>query len=119
MSNERLTPARAGASMAAARAWPSLRAEAALLFMKVSSMAASSGDQSATTALIPSNRARRRSEKGAFSSGAITPWPRWDSRLPSTRITPQPVRRRPGSRPRIRRGAGLMRFHRQLFVMCS
>ena len=41
------------------------------------------------------------------------------SRLPSTRITPQPVRRRPGSRPRIRRGAGLMRFHRQLFAMCS
>ena len=45
----------------------------------------------------------------ALSCGAITPWAMWLSRAPSIATTPQPVRRRPGSRPRMRIA----------FVMCS
>ena len=98
-------PARAGATRAMARAWPSLSALAALLFMKVSSTAASSGLCSATRALIASNRTSRRSEKGRDSLGAMTPCATWARRAPSMVITPQPVRRRPGSSPRIRTAA--------------
>ena len=37
---------------------------------------------------------------------AITPWAIWESRVPSSAITPQPIRARPGSRPRMRIAQG-------------
>src|SRR5450432_4074684 len=61
------------------------------------------------TSPIASKRASSRRASGRAGSGAITPWAMWESRDPSTATTPQPVRRRPGSSPRMRIA----------FVMCS
>ncbi len=58
------SPAWAGASMAAARAWPSFRVDEPLAVTKVSSIAASSGPWAATTSLTATNRQSRRSESG-------------------------------------------------------
>ena len=66
-------PARAGTSRAMARAWPSFSALWALLFMKVSSTAASTGRWASMIRLISSNRHNSRSAKGRVSFGATTP----------------------------------------------
>src|SRR5260370_1485065 len=51
------------------------------------------------TAATPSNSSLRRSASERSPATLITPCATWRSRLPSTSITPQPVNRRPGSRP--------------------
>src|ERR1700704_6532169 len=48
--------------------------------------------------------ASRRLASGSPSAGSTEPQPTKISRLPSISITPQPVRRRPGSMPRMRTG---------------
>ena len=50
-------------------------------------------------AATPSNSSRKRSANGAAAATRTTPCATWRSLLPSISITPQPVRRRPGSRP--------------------
>src|SRR6185503_11283400 len=47
----------------------------------------------------PSNSARSRSASVPAVGTLTTPCATWRSRLPSISITPQPVNRRPGSRP--------------------
>ena len=93
-------PARAGASITTPRAWPSFRVEAGLTLTKVSSTAASIGllrGDHRGDALEQLVRAARPASR---SVGTLTtPCATWRSRLPSTSITPQPVSRRPGSRP--------------------
>ena len=67
-------PARAGAIMAAARAWPSFRVDEPLALTKVSSIAASCGRvRRRSTPPTPSNRTSSRSEKGAVSRGRDHP----------------------------------------------
>src|SRR5690606_10181456 len=95
-------PARAGASMTAARAWPSRRVEAGFMLTNTSSTAASWQPWAAQTSPRASSRCSRRSANGRVSRGATTPWATHDRRAPSQAITPQPVRRRPGSSPRTR-----------------
>ena len=63
----------AGASITAARAWPSLSVEDGFTLTKTSSMAASSQSWAAQISPTASSRCSSRSEKGAFSSGATTP----------------------------------------------
>src|SRR5215831_16251421 len=104
------SPASAGTSMAIPRAWPSLRVAAASRLTKVASTAASSGASSATTCRRPSWMLTRRAESAALSSLATDPHARNDSREPWIATTPQPVRRSPGSMPRMRIGRALMRL---------
>ena len=99
------SPAIAGTSMAMPRAWPSLRVAAASLLTKVASTAASSGACSSTTPRKPvvdgdqplgERRlvvGRRPSRRRGRSAGC-----------PRSSTTPQPVRRSPGSMPRMRIG---------------
>jgi hypothetical protein len=49
-----------------------------------------------------------RSASAALSLVATDPQATWISRLPSTSITPQPVRRSPGSMPMMRIGRPAM-----------
>ncbi len=72
------------------------------MLTNTSSMAASSQSWAAQTAPTASSRNSNRSLKGAPSGGATTPCATQRSRDPSATITPQPVRRKPGSSPRIR-----------------
>ena len=97
-----LRPQRAGASMTAARAWPSFSVEDGFMLTKTSSIAASSQAWAAQTSATASSRNSSRSLNGAVSGGATTPWAIQRRRDPSAATTPQPVRLRPGSRPRIR-----------------
>src|SRR5215475_1321800 len=97
-------PAIAGTSMATPRACPSLRVATASLFTKVASTAASSGACSSTTFRSPSWMATSRVASSALSSVASEPQAKKLRRLPSIATTPQPVRRRPGSMPRMRIG---------------
>ena len=53
------------------------------------------------------DRHQPRAESGACSLVSTEPQATWISRLPSLSIRPQPVRRRPGSMPRMRIGARL------------
>src|SRR5271163_302903 len=92
-------PARAGANTTTPRAWPSFSVDPALMFTKVSSTAASIGRCASTMAATPSNSSRSRSASVPEAATLTTPCATWRSRLPSTSITPQPVNRRPGSRP--------------------
>src|SRR5215510_5694730 len=92
-------PARAGANSTTPRAWPSFSVEPGLTLTNVSSTAASSGRCASTMAATPSNSSRNRSASGADEPTRTMPCATWRSRLPSTSITPQPVSRRPGSRP--------------------
>ena len=94
----------AGASMATPRAWPSFSVATPSLFTNVCSTAASAGLKSPSTAASPSWIASRRLASGRSSGGSTEPQPMKTSRLPSVSITPQPVRRRPGSMPMIRTG---------------
>src|SRR5215471_10035415 len=98
------SPAIAGTSMATPRACPSLRVATASLLTKVASTAASSGACSSTTRRSPSWMATSRVASSALSSVASEPQARKLRRLPSIVTTPQPVRRRPGSMPRMRIG---------------
>src|ERR1700677_343473 len=102
----------AGASIATPRAWPSFSVATPSLLTKVCSTAASTGRKPPSTAASPSWIASRRLASGRPSAGSTEPQPRKASRLPSISITPQPVRRRPGSMPRMRTGwrigAGVM-----------
>src|SRR5262245_50112551 len=93
------SPARAGASSTTPRAWPSSSVEPRFTFTKVPSIAASNGRCASTTAATPSNSSRRRSARLPSVLTLTTPCATWRRRLPSTSITPQPVSRRPGSRP--------------------
>src|SRR5215831_13741673 len=92
-------PARAGANRTTPRAWPSFSVEPGLTLTNVSSTAASTGRCASTMAATPSNSSRNRSASGADEPTRTMPCATWRSRLPSTSITPQPVSRRPGSRP--------------------
>src|SRR6202035_1492660 len=94
----------AGASMATPRAWPSFKVATPSLLTKVCSTAASSGLKSSSTAASPSWIAKGGVARRRPSGGSPEPQPTKASRLPSISITPQPVRRRPGSMPRIRTG---------------
>ena len=94
----------AGASIATPRACPSFRVATPSLLTKVCSTAASTGWKSPSTAASPSWIASSRLASGRLSGGSTEPQPMKISRLPSISITPQPVRRRPGSMPRIRTG---------------
>src|SRR5580692_1729497 len=102
----------AGASMATPRACPSFSVATPSLLTKVCSTAASAGRKSPSTAARPSWIASKRLASGRPSGGSTEPQPTNVSRLPSISITPQPVRRRPGSMPRMRTGwrigAGVM-----------
>ena len=102
------SPAIAGTSSAIPRAWPSLSVAAASLLTKVASTAASSGASSATTRRSPSWIVTSRSASVALSSVASEPQARKTSRLPSIAMTPQPVRRSPGSIPRMRIARAMM-----------
>lgn len=95
-------PHRAGASITAARAWPSFSVETGFILTNTSSTAASSQAWSAQTCDTASSRCSSRSLNGAVSGGVTTPWAIQRRRDPSVAITPQPVRRKPGSSPRIR-----------------
>src|SRR5450631_1206097 len=94
----------AGASIATPRAWPSFKVATPSLLTKVCSTAASAGLKSPSTAARPSWIANRRLASGRPAGGSTEPQPIKASRLPSISITPQPVRRRPGSMPRMRTG---------------
>src|SRR5712671_5142844 len=94
----------AGASIATPRAWPSFSVATPSLLTKVCSTAASAGRKSPSTAARPPWIASRRLASGRPSGGSTEPQPTNISRLPSISITPQPVRRRPGSMPRMRTG---------------
>src|SRR5580692_10059843 len=97
-------PTIAGASIATPRAWPSFSVATPSLLTKVCSTAASTGRKPPSTAASPSWIASRRLASGRPSAGSTEPQPTKVSRLPSISITPQPVRRRPGSMPRMRTG---------------
>src|SRR5665213_1797673 len=94
----------AGASIATPRAWPSFRVATPSLLTKVCSTAASTGLKSPSTVASPSWMASSRLASGRPSGGSTEPQPTKVSRLPSISSTPQPVRRRPGSMPRMRTG---------------
>src|SRR5262249_45960421 len=96
------TPALAGTKSATPRAWPSFKVAEASRLTKVASAAASSGRKSATTRARPSWIVTNRAASAAFSSVASEPQAIKLSRLPSTSTTPHPVRRSPGSMPRMR-----------------
>ncbi len=93
---------------------PQLRVEVGFLLTKVSSMAATWGCQSAMTCCKPSCSWTSRSASEVFGSDATEPSATQISRLPSDSMIPQPVLRRPGSRP-IRR----MQGHPASFAMTS
>src|SRR6185312_3983316 len=97
-------PSIAGASIATPRACPSLSVATPSLLTKVCSTAASTGRKSSSTAASPLWIASRRCASGRLSGGSTEPQPTKVSRLPSISITPHPVRRRPGSMPRMRMG---------------
>ena len=97
-------PARAGISSATPRACPSLSVAAALVLTKVFSTAASAGPNSSITRDSPSWICTSRAASSALSAVITEPEATNIRRLPSTSITPQPVRRRPGSMPRMRIG---------------
>ena len=93
-------PARAGASSATPRAGPSFRVDPGLMLTKVSSTAASVGPLRLDHRGEAVEQARAGVRPACRSVRAwTTPCATWRSRLPSTSITPQPVIRRPGSRP--------------------
>src|SRR3984957_4319948 len=94
----------AGASIATPRAWPSFSVATPSLLTKVCSTAASIGRKSPSTGATPWWVASRRLASGGLSSGSTEPQAIKVSRLPSISITPHPVRRRPGSIPRMRTG---------------
>ena len=102
------TPAIAGTSMAMPRAWPSLSVAAASLLTKVASTAASSGACVSTMALKPRGWQEDGPRAPRASSVASEPQARKLKRLPSTAIMPQPVRRSPGSMPRMRIGRSMI-----------
>ena len=92
----------AGVNSAMPRAMPSLSVEDGFWLDRLVSTAASSGVYSASTAEMPSCNWTKRSATGRAESEATTPLAMWRNRLPSASITPQPVRRRPGSSPMTR-----------------
>src|SRR6266568_4111321 len=96
------SPACAAASRATPRAWPSFSVATASLLTKVASAAASCGANCAITRASPAWIAARREAKASRSSVSTRPQPRKASRLPEISTIPQPVRRRPGSMPRMR-----------------
>ena len=93
-----------GDHQATPRAWPSFSVDCGFLLTNTSSTAAASGRCSAITASSWSRDAASRS--GSGSPGSVFSWPLaiWLRRLPSARISPQPVVPSPGSRPRMRSG---------------
>src|SRR5918993_1983143 len=98
------SPASAGTNSAMPRACPSLRVACASLLTKVSSTATSCGESSRSTAASPSWSCLRRSARLALSFESTVPQATNASRVPSIVTSPQPVRRRPGSMPRMRVG---------------
>src|ERR1700760_3935327 len=85
-----------------ARAWPSLRAALGSLATKACSTAIAIGRCSMITAPINSCRTIRRAASSDLASLGRTPCARGLSLVPVMSITPQPIRPRPGSRPRMR-----------------
>src|SRR5713226_4120062 len=104
------SPACAAASRATPRAWPSFSVATASLLTKVASAAASCGANCAITRASPAWIVARRAAKACRSSVSTRPQPRKASRLPEISTIPQPVRRRPGSMPRMRIARAPTRF---------
>ncbi len=96
------SPSSAGTSSAMPRAWPSFSVAEASRLTKVCSMAASSGLSRANTSCKPSKIWRSREPRLSSSSETIAPQATKTSLTPSESITPQPVRRSPGSMPIMR-----------------
>src|SRR5215472_10056244 len=89
------------AHSAAPRACPSFSALSALRLTNTRSTATSAGACSESSALSPS-KIRRSRAAGAAAATFRQPCATGSSSLPRHSITPKPVRREPGSRPRIR-----------------
>ncbi len=102
-------PARAGATSATPRAWPSFSADCGSQLTKVSSTAASTGSRSAMTPSSPSCSRRRRSASERPTRECTLPQATKASFEPETSMTPQPMLRSPGSMPMMRIAASSMR----------
>src|SRR6516225_10165206 len=89
------------AHSAAPRACPSFNALSALRLTNTRSTATSAGACSESSALSPS-KIRRSRAAGAAAATFRQPCATGSSSLPRHSITPKPVRREPGSRPRMR-----------------
>ena len=96
------TPAFAGTSSAMPRAWPSFSVAAASWLTKVASTAASSGRNSSTIRVSPSWIVPAARRGSSLLVGLDRAAGDVDQPVALDPITPQPVRRSPGSMPRMR-----------------